>query len=264
MIAWEENLATRKLLEDYQTFENVFLLNIPLPGGHSGIAKLILPPEIDLSKPSQSKKYPLIVEVYAGPDTNRVLDQFTLGYESYLISKRNVVYCSIDGRGSGLKEKDNVFAVNNKLGTVEVEDQITVTKYLQEKYDFIDRNRTAIWGWSYGGFSTAVALIKDTEKVFQCGISVAPVTSWIFYDSIYTERFMGLPTVEDNLVNYNASDVTRHVKELGTHKYLLIHGNADDNVHYQQAMVLSTALVKAGIEFEQVVSVDEYNFINSN
>lgn len=220
--------------------------------------KLYLPPELDVTASNFSTKYPMIVDVYGGPNSVRVIDSFALGFKDYLITNRKVIYCQIDGRGSGNKGKDMLFTLNNKLGTVEIEDQIAVAKYLQTTYDYIDNNRTAIWGWSYGGFATAMTLATDTNNVYQCGISVAPVTSWIYYDSIYTERYMGLPTAEDNLANYIASDVNQLVEKMRNHKFMLVHGNADDNVHFQQAMVLSKSLFKANIDFEQVVSTHIY------
>ncbi|KAA0186174.1 hypothetical protein HAZT_HAZT006020 [Hyalella azteca] len=117
----------------------------------------------------------------------------------------------------------------------------------------IDDKRTAIWGWSYGGYVTAAALARDTKNVFQCGISVAPVTSWIYYDTVYTERYMGLPTPEDNLKAYEASDVTRLADNFKGKDFLLIHGTADDNVHYQQSMMLARALEKADVLFSSQV-----------
>lgn len=199
----------------------------------------------------------MIVDVYGGPNSVRVIDAYSLGYRDHLVTSRKVVYCMIDGRGSGNKGKDMLFAINNKMGSVEIDDQIAVTEYLHKQYRFIDAKRISIWGWSYGGYATAMVLARDANMVFQGGISVAPVTSWIYYDSIYTERYMGLPSAEDNLVNYNLGDVTRHLdtNALRKHKYMLIHGNADDNVHFQQAMLFSKALVRADIQFEQVVSV---------
>lgn len=145
-----------------------------------------------------------------------------------------------------------MFSVNNRLGTYEMEDQIAVTKWLINKYKFIDSSRVSIWGWSYGGYATAMTLAKDTEKVFKCGVSVAPVTSWIFYDTIYTERYMGIDAYAQN---YNDSDVStaKNVEVIGKHDFLLVHGNADDNVHYQQSMVLARALELADIMFEQMV-----------
>merc|ERR1712107_459770 len=103
--------------------------------------------------------------------------------------------------------------------------------------------RVAIWGWSYGGFVTASVLAADADQsnIFKCGISVAPVTNWIYYDSIYTERYLGLPTPEDNLAGYQRSDVTAKARKLANKKYLMVHGTADDNVHYQQSMMLARA-----------------------
>lgn len=217
--------------------------------------KLYLPPEIDLNNYNSDKSYPMVVDVYGGPNSVRVIDTYSLAYRDHLITSRKVIYCLIDGRGSGNKGKDLLFTMNNGMGSVEIDDQIAVTDYLHKQYKFIDANRTAIWGWSYGGYATAMVLARDENMVFQGGISVAPVTSWIYYDSIYTERYMGLPTAEDNLENYNKGDVTRNLDKnaLRRHKYMLVHGNADDNVHFQQSMVFTTALVRADIYFEQVV-----------
>lgn len=106
-----------------------------------------------------------------------------------------------------------------------------------------------------------MTLAKDVDKVFQCGISVAPVTSWRFYDTIYTERYMG---IDSSALNYNVSDVStpEHVKVLGEHDFFLIHGNADDNVHYQQSMVLARQMELADIQFEQLSYPDEAHSIS--
>lgn len=250
---WEDNLGIRAALEPYLK-PRIEYLRVPVAGGYQAAVKLYLPPELDPLAESFPRTYPMIVDVYGGPNSVRVVDSFSIGFKEFLITNRKVIYCQIDGRGSGNKGKNLLFTLNNKLGTVEIEDQISVAKYLQDTYKFIDANHTAIWGWSYGGYATAMVLATDSNNVYQCGISVAPVTSWIYYDSIYTERYMGLPTVEDNLVNYNASDVNRRVEDMRKHKFMLVHGNADDNVHFQQAMVLTNSLVHANIDFEQVVS----------
>lgn len=230
-------------------------LRVPLPDGHSAAVKLIIPAEIAELELAGNQSYPMVVDVYGGPNSVRVADSFSLGYKMFLVTSRKVIYCQIDGRGSGNKGKRLLFTVNNKLGTVEIEDQIAVTQYLQNKYTAIDSNRTAIWGWSYGGYATARVLAEDTGKVFRGGISVAPVSSWIYYDSIYTERYMGLPKATDNLDNYEASDISRNLQTnaLRKHDYMLVHGNADDNVHYQNALVFTNALVAADVDFVQVV-----------
>lgn len=145
-------------------------------------------------------------------------------------------------------------------------------RYLQENFSYIDRNRTGIWGWSYGGFASSWVLAKDTEDIFKFALAVAPVTSFIYYgklsflpnkckiskyilaDTIYTERYMGLPTDDDNLLGYNNTDLTRVAESFRGKLYYIIHGNADDNVHYQNAMLLIKSLVAADIQFWQQVS----------
>jgi dipeptidyl-peptidase 4 len=114
---------------------------------------------------------------------------------------------------------------------------------------------------SYGGYATAMTLAIDVDMVFQCGISVAPVTSWRFYDSIYTERYMG---IDSNATNYQASDVAKveNVKQIGKHQFFLIHGNADDNVHYQQSMVLAREFELNDIIFDQLSYPDEAHSIS--
>lgn len=252
MTSWEDNAVNIESFKEYER-PQVHFENVPVAGGFTAAVKLTLPSEIDLS--SSTKKYPMVVEVYGGPNSVRVTNAFSLGFKDYQVTTHKIIHCQIDGRGSGNKGKDLLFTINNRMGTVEIEDQIAVAKYLQQKYRFIDETRTGIWGWSYGGYATAMALSTDNEHVFKCGVSVAPVTAWIYYDSIYTERYMGLPTDEDNIINYNATDVTQHIGELKNHEFLLMHGNADDNVHFQQAMALTTALVHADIQFEQAVRV---------
>jgi dipeptidyl-peptidase 4 len=254
VMSWEENLNRRIQLAEYNKPQIVYL-RVPI-NGFSTLVKLHLPPEIEWppSTTSATDKYPMIVQVYAGPNSVRGVDNYAIGLPEYYTTTRKVIHCQIDGRGSGNKGTDMMFAINNHMGTVEIEDQIAVTEYLQKTYSFIDAERTGIWGWSYGGYATAMVLATDEKRVFQCGVSVAPVTSWIYYDSIYTERYMGLPTDTDNLGGYNRTDVTRLVDNIKYHDFLLIHGNADDNVHYQQAMVLARALQEKSIMFEQMVS----------
>ncbi|CAL7943995.1 unnamed protein product [Xylocopa violacea] len=250
LYTWEENRALRRKVaaRKQPVIKNLCVF----ANGHKNKVRLYLPPDFD-----ETKSHPLLINVYAGPNTIRITEEATFGFESYLVTNRSIIFGRIDGRGSAYKGSKMLFEIYRKLGTVEIEDQIAVTKILQQTYSWIDRNRTAIWGWSYGGFSTAMVLATDSESVFKCGISVAPVTSWIYYDSLYTERFMGLPTPEDNLEGYNRTDVTRRVEGIRGKKYMLIHGTGDDNVHYQQALVLGEALVEADIMFEQQSYTDE-------
>lgn len=160
---------------------NIQYLKVPLASGFTATVKLMLPPGIDMTETSFDISYPMIVNVYGGPGSDQVSDSFSIGFQHYLITSKNIIYCMIDGRGSSHSGTEQMFTVNNALGTFEIEDQIDVTKYLQDNYGFIDANKTGIWGWSYGGYATAFVLANDVDKVFQGGISVAPVTSWIYY-----------------------------------------------------------------------------------
>ncbi|OXU21775.1 hypothetical protein TSAR_010761 [Trichomalopsis sarcophagae] len=220
--------------------------------GFNARVRLLLPQDFD-----PAKKYPMLVNVYAGPDSQRINDGFSVGFETYMSTNRHVIHAWIDGRGSSSKGTAMIYAVYRNLGSAEMEDQINVSRKLQKMFPWIDKNKTAIWGWSYGGYSTASILTKDDDSVFKCGISVAPVTNWIYYDSIYTERFMGLPTASDNLKNYQASGVMSRVEKLRGKKFMLVHGTGDDNVHYQQSMALSRALAEADILYDQVSYPDE-------
>ncbi|KYN35722.1 Venom dipeptidyl peptidase 4 [Trachymyrmex septentrionalis] len=136
-------------------------------------------------------------------------------------------------------------------------DTRVVHKHLQDKLLFIDRTRTAIWGWSYGGYATGMTLAMDLKGVFKCGMSVAPVTDWALYDSIYTERFMGLPTVTDNLQGYEHGQLLNKVENIKNKMYYLIHGTLDDNVHYQQSLMLAKVLEQKDILFRQQTYTDE-------
>jgi len=230
-------------------------LDIPVANGkYMAKVRLYLPPDF-----SETKQYPLVINVYGGPNSQQVNDRFKLDWGTYLTTSEQVIYGLIDGRGSGFKGDEMLEEIYYNIGVVEVEDQIDVTNQLINLYPFIDKSRVAIWGWSYGGFVTASALALDADKnnIFKCGISVAPVTNWIYYDSIYAERYLGLPTPEDNLKGYQASDVTAKAAKLAGKKFLMVHGTADDNVHYQQSMMMARALEEADVLFRQLSYPDE-------
>ncbi len=128
-------------------------------------------------------------------------------WADYLVTNYGVVYAYIDGRGTGQHSNEMLFEVYKRLGTVEISDQIEVAQALLSDFSFLDPDRAGIWGWSYGGYATLRALQMDEEEVFKCGIVVAPPTNWLFYDTMYTERYMGLPTADDNQAGYDAGSV---------------------------------------------------------
>ncbi|XP_023940299.1 venom dipeptidyl peptidase 4 [Bicyclus anynana] len=213
--------------------------------------KLLLPSEME-----SGKKYPMIIRLYSGPGTSRVKDVYDMEYYNlYLSSNRSFIVASIDVRGSGAMGVEAMHALNNALGTVEITDTLAAIRRLIATYDFIDPKRIGVWGWSYGGYATTMLLIKDEEKLLACGAAVAPVTSWLYYDSIYTERYMDTP--QNNPEGYNNSDVMIAAEKLRGRQYLLVHGTGDDNVHFQHSMQLAKKLQRADIAFEQMSYADE-------
>ncbi|XP_023663741.1 dipeptidyl peptidase 4 isoform X1 [Paramormyrops kingsleyae] len=217
-------------------------------GGFDLHYQMMLPPHFD-----ESKKYPLLIDVYAGPCSQRVNYQFKLNWGTYLASTEKVIVASFDGRGSGYQGDRIMHSIYHRLGTYEVEDQISaVRKFID--MGFIDTERIAIWGWSYGGYVTSMAL-GSGSGLFKCGVAVAPVSSWEYYDAVYTERYMSRPS--DNAEYYKNSTVTRRAKNFKSVDYLLIHGTADDNVHFQQAAQISKALVEEQVDFEAMWYADK-------
>lgn len=251
MKIWESNDHLERALKG-KAIPRVEIHELDLGNGFTAKAMLLIPPGTNTS--SSAVKHPMLVDVYGGPNSANVVGTWSIGWGTHLASNRSVVYAKIDGRGSGLRGDRLMYQIYRKLGTVEVQDQITGARKLAEQLPFVDPQRIAIWGWSYGGYASAMALAQDTQHVFQCAVSVAPVTDWLFYDSIYTERYMGLPTLTDNRAGYETSRLTALHERFRNRTYLLVHGTYDDNVHYQQAMQLARALETHDIMFKQVVS----------
>uniref|UniRef100_A0A8C5R4N0 Dipeptidyl peptidase 4 n=1 Tax=Leptobrachium leishanense TaxID=445787 RepID=A0A8C5R4N0_9ANUR len=244
----EDNEELRIKLEDIQlpTKENTtFSIH-----GFDLWYQMILPPHFD-----KTKKYPLLMDVYAGPCSQKTDQFFRLNWATYLASTEQVIVASFDGRGSGYQGDAIMHQLNRRLGTVEVEDQIAAVRHFIS-LGFIDEKRIAMWGWSYGGYVTSMVLGSGSQ-LFKCGIAVAPVSSWQYYDTIYTERYMSLPTEADNLRNYLSSTVMSRAEKFKDVEYLLIHGTADDNVHFQQAAQISQALVDAQVDFETMWYTDK-------
>jgi len=233
---------------------SVQYMEVAVPGSQQKAQVTVYLPSAVQTQPG--KKFPMLVDVYGGPGSQFVDKQWNAhGYASYLSSSQGVIYVKIDPRGSGFQGDAWRHSVYRNFGSVEVTDTIHVTKYLQDNLDYVDKTRTAIWGWSYGGFLSLSALTKDTTDVFSCGASVAPVVRWELYDTYYTERYMS--TLEDNPAGYNSSSPLLNIENMRNKKYLLVHGTHDDNVHYQQSMLLSAALEEKDILFRQQTYPDQ-------
>lgn len=194
-----------------------------------------------------NKKYPVYFNVYCGPGSNMVTNDYdgpNYLYHQLLTQKGYIVFC-VDTRGTQFQGAAFKKSTYLQLGKLETEDLIAVAKNLQ-KESYVDPSRIGIMGWSYGGFMTSLAMTKGAD-VFKMGIAVAPVTNWRNYDNIYTERFMRTP--QENASGYDDNSPVNYADKLKG-KFLLIHGSADDNVHYQNTMEFITALVKANKQFE--------------
>ncbi len=203
-----------------------------------------------------AKKYPVMMTQYSGPNSQQVLDSYSFGWEYYLASKGIIVVC-VDGRGTGARGEAFRKCTYMRMGELESQDQVEAAQALGQ-LPYIDKDRMAIWGWSFGGYNTLMALTVG-NGTFKVGIAVAPPTDWRFYDTVYTERFMRTPQENEN--GYNITSPLRRAKELKG-KLLLIHGTADDNVHFMQSLVYAEALVQAGIPFDMHIYKDRNHGIS--
>lgn len=201
-----------------------------------------------------NRKYPVVMYQYSGPGSQQVLDNWSLGlcgeggiWESYLAQEGFIVVC-VDGRGTGGRGAAFEKCTYMRIGVKEAQDQVEAAKYLGT-LPYVNPSAIGIWGWSYGGYNTLMSMSEGTP-VFACGIAVAPPTDWRFYDTVYTERFMRTP--KENAEGYAASSPMNRIDKLHG-DLLLVHGMADDNVHFRNTAEYSEALVQAGVQFRTQV-----------
>ncbi len=201
-----------------------------------------------------NKKYPLFMFQYSGPGSQMVRNSWNNSndYWYMMLAQQGYIIACVDGRGTGFKGAKFKKITQNDLGNLEVQDQIAAAKQLGG-LAYIDASRIGIWGWSYGGFMSSNCLFKGGD-VFKMGIAVAPVTSWRFYDTIYTERYLKTP--QENAKGYDDNSPINYVNGLKG-KFLLVHGTGDDNVHVQNTMRLVEALVQANKDFDWALYPDK-------
>lgn len=232
-----DNIATREFI------------TIPNEAGDQMNAYIIKPKNFD-----PNKKYPLFMYQYSGPGSQSVSNSWDGGnglWFNHLVQKGYIVAC-VDGRGTGYKGTKFKKVTYKNLGKYEIEDQIAAAKWFGNQ-SYIDKTRIGIFGWSFGGYMTSLAMTKGAD-VFKAGIAVAPVTNWRYYDSIYTERFLQTP--QENPDGYDQNSPTTFANLLKG-KFLLIHGTADDNVHFQNSMEFSEALIQGKKQFEFMAYPDK-------
>ena len=194
-----------------------------------------------------SRKYPLVMVQYSGPDSQEVRDRFTLDWTYYLVSQGYVVGC-VDGRGTGARGEAFRKSTYMNLGIYESDDQIAAAQQFG-RLAFVDAGKIGIWGWSYGGYNVLMSMSRG-NGVFKAGVAIAPVTDWRFYDTVYAERFMRTP--RQNAAGYDNGSPVNLANNLNGN-LLIIHGSGDDNVHFQNTMEYANALIKAGKQFDMFV-----------
>lgn len=218
-----------------------------------------LPPQFD-----PSRQYPVLFYVYGGPGSQMVTKEFAVGFSQVVSAELNAVVVTVDGRGTGYnnynKEGSHYkFCVRDRLGHFEPIDQIAAAKVWAQR-SYVDADRIAIWGWSYGGFLTLKTLETDTESVFSYGVAIAPVTKWKLYDSIYTERYLRTP--QENPQGYDTASIENAERFKDVKRFLVMHGSGDDNVHFQNSLRLVDEFNLAGVEnFDFMVFPDSDHLI---
>jgi dipeptidyl-peptidase 4 len=215
--------------------------------------RLLLPPDT----PAGSK-IPLIVDIYGGPAAQMVLKGPTSAFDE-ILARRGFAIFAVDNRGTPGRDRKFQTAIRHEFGAIELKDQLTALDQLFAEYPQLDKDRMAIWGWSNGGSMTLYAMTHSDR--FRAGVAVAPVTDQINYDSIYTERYMGL--LKEDPAGYAESDVTKAAANL--HGALLIaHGTGDDNVHFQNSVQMIDALIKAGKQFRLMIYPNKTHSISGS
>ncbi|GAB3299515.1 S9 family peptidase [Hymenobacter tenuis] len=241
----EDNAKLRQKLTEYNLGKLEFI-NFKTAEGVELNASVLKPANFDASK-----KYPVLMYVYGGPGSQTVKDDvgggiaFTNYLWHQLLAEQGYIVVSVDNRGTGARGAAFKKSTYANLGKLETIDQAESAKYLAT-LPYVDKSRIGIWGWSFGGYMTALALTKNAD-VFKMGISVAPVTNWRYYDSVYTERFLKTP--QENPQGYDDNSPVQYADKLKG-KLLLVHGTGDDNVHFQNAVAFTDAMIKANKDYQ--------------
>ena len=225
-------------------------IEVPAADGTLLLAHLIKPRSFDASR-----EYPILLHTYGGPGSQSVRNAW-LGqqhlWHHWLAEEHNVLVAVVDNRGTGGRGKGFKDLTYGQLGVLEAEDQIAAAQYLGAM-PFVDASRVGIWGWSYGGYLSLLAMLYgDGPTTFKLGVAVAPVTSWRFYDTIYTERYLSTP--QNNPDGYDLGSPLTYAENLrDDQRLLLVHGDYDDNVHVQNTIVMAEALIAAGKQFDMML-----------
>lgn len=231
--------------KEFFTFEN--------EGGTELFGFFLKPSNFD-----STRQYPVMVFQYSGPGSQEVQNDWSADhfYFHHMLVQKGYIVAFVDPRGTGGRGAEFKKVTYKQLGKYELEDHLSAARYLAS-LPFIDADRMGIWGWSYGGYMSSLAMTKGAG-VFKLGIAVAPVTNWRFYDTIYTERYLQTPQL--NAQGYDMNSPLTYADRLKG-KFLLIHGTGDDNVHVQNSIIFQDALIKSGVQFESFFYPDKHHGI---
>ncbi len=247
-----ESAKLKSVLDQYALGKSEFI-RVPTSKGDTLNGWMLKPANFD-----PTKKYPVLFCNYGGPGSQQVTNRFgATSLWHQMLAQRGFIVVSVDNTGTGFRGEEFKKKTYLQLGKFEIEDQIDAAKWLA-KMPFVDPNNIGHWGWSFGGFMSSLAITKGADA-FSAAVAVAPVTSWRYYDNIYTERYMRTP--QENAKGYDDNSPINHVDKIRG-KYLLIHGTADDNVHFQNSVQMVKALVKANVDFETMYYPDKNHGIN--
>ncbi len=242
----KDNAELKEKLEDYKMSPKEFsTINI---NGNDLNMWMIKPADFD-----ENKKYPMLMFQYSGPGSQQVANKWNAAndYWHNMLAQKGMIIACVDGRGTGFKGSDFKKSTYLNLVKYETEDQIAAAKKLAER-SYIDEDNIGIWGWSFGGHMSTNSLLKGSD-IFTTAIAVAPVTSWRFYDTVYTERFLRTP--QENEAGYDENSPVNYADKLEGN-YLLVHGTGDDNVHVQNSYRMINALIEANKQFDMFIVPD--------
>ena len=242
----EANAKLKKILSVHHLPQAEFI-QVPGSDGSSLNALMIRPSDFD-----PDETYPLLMYVYGGPGSQTVIDKWggnVYLWHAFLADELGIVIASVDNRGTGARGKAFKSSIYLNLGQLEAADQISAAQHLG-KLPYIDSKRIGIWGWSYGGYMTLMSMLSgEGPETFKLGVAVAPVSDWRLYDTIYTERYMSTP--QNNPLGYKKGAPTHYAHRLGKkQKLLIMHGDFDDNVHFQNTVQMINALQVANKQFD--------------
>ncbi|MEO9482286.1 MAG: S9 family peptidase [Ekhidna sp.] len=244
----EDNQALAQKVKDYG-FASKEFFKITNDNGDQLNGFFLKPSDFD-----ENKKYPLLIFQYSGPGSQNVANSWAGSHYIWhqYLAQNGYIVAVIDPRGTGYRGEAFKKVTYKQLGKYETEDLVSAAKTLGG-YAYIDENRMGVWGWSYGGYMSSLCILKGND-VFKTAIAVAPVTTWRYYDTIYTERYLQRP--QDNPSGYDDNSPNSHADKLKGN-FLLVHGTGDDNVHFQNSVALQEELIKEGKQFDSFYYPDK-------